>query len=263
MNDRAMVISWLNRGTLHLVGADDYWWLHPLTTPQLEVGNRRRLQQEGVSPAQADRGVDVVTEAVVSRGPQTRRRTTRASRCGRRSDREAGPRARADGRVVAQSRGARPDARQRARVRRGVASGWAIHPTRCRDAVALARLARRVPRGPRSGRRARSREVGRADARRRAYRARGNRVASSPIDREAWSISRAARYRAAKPKPRLLGPFDPLLLGWVSRDAVVGEHRQIVTIERAVPCLRARRRPRRCHLGVERHDVDRDACSRR
>ncbi len=31
------------------------------------------------------------------------------------------------------------------------------------------------------------------------------------------------------PGPRLLGPFDPLLLGWVSRDAVVGAHRQIVT----------------------------------
>ena len=31
------------------------------------------------------------------------------------------------------------------------------------------------------------------------------------------------------PGPRLLGPFDPLLLGWTSRDAVVGEHRTLVT----------------------------------
>src|SRR6516162_4789931 len=32
---RSVVVTWLNRGTLHLVRAEDYWWLHPLTTPQL------------------------------------------------------------------------------------------------------------------------------------------------------------------------------------------------------------------------------------
>ena len=30
--------------------------------------------------------------------------------------------------------------------------------------------------------------------------------------------------------PRLLGPFDPLLLGWASRDPVVGPHKAIVTV---------------------------------
>ena len=69
---RRLLITWLNRGTLHLVTPDDYWWLHPLTTPQLVTGNARRLGQEGVSPAQADRGVDVVVEAVTAEGPQTR-----------------------------------------------------------------------------------------------------------------------------------------------------------------------------------------------
>ena len=65
LNSRSMLIAWLNRGTLHLVAADDYWWLHPLTTPQLETGNRRRLRQEGVSAKQADRGVEIVTDAVL------------------------------------------------------------------------------------------------------------------------------------------------------------------------------------------------------
>ena len=46
--DRSVVVSWLNRGTLHLVLAEDYWWLHQLTTPQLATGNARRLAQEGV-----------------------------------------------------------------------------------------------------------------------------------------------------------------------------------------------------------------------
>jgi hypothetical protein len=32
------------------------------------------------------------------------------------------------------------------------------------------------------------------------------------------------------PPPRLLGPFEPVLLGWTSRDDVVGEHRSLVTV---------------------------------
>ena len=38
------------------------------------------------------------------------------------------------------------------------------------------------------------------------------------------------RAAAGLPPPRLLGAFDPLLLGWASRDPVVGPHRQIVTV---------------------------------
>ncbi|MBV9336769.1 MAG: winged helix DNA-binding domain-containing protein, partial [Solirubrobacterales bacterium] len=30
--DRSLLISWLNRGTLHLVSRGDYPWLHALTT---------------------------------------------------------------------------------------------------------------------------------------------------------------------------------------------------------------------------------------
>src|SRR6202165_1885563 len=40
---RTLVIGWLNRGTLHLVRSEDYWWLHALTTPPLYTGNARRL----------------------------------------------------------------------------------------------------------------------------------------------------------------------------------------------------------------------------
>jgi len=32
------------------------------------------------------------------------------------------------------------------------------------------------------------------------------------------------------PPPRLLGAFDPLLLGWASRDDVIGVHQGLVTI---------------------------------
>jgi hypothetical protein len=70
--ERRLVITWLNRGTLHLVRSEDYWWLHPLTTPQLATGVSRRLAQEGVSPAQAERGREVIAEQVAALGPRTR-----------------------------------------------------------------------------------------------------------------------------------------------------------------------------------------------
>lgn len=36
---RSLVITWLNRGTLHIVGSEDYWWLQALTTPPVFTGN--------------------------------------------------------------------------------------------------------------------------------------------------------------------------------------------------------------------------------
>ena len=70
--DRSLVVSWLNRGTLHLVRAGDYWWLHRLTTPQLRTGNSRWLAQEGVPPQDAERAVAAVRAALAADGPLTR-----------------------------------------------------------------------------------------------------------------------------------------------------------------------------------------------
>jgi Winged helix DNA-binding domain len=57
-----LVISWLNRGTLHLVCGDDYAWLHALTAPTVKTANARRLAQEGVTePA---RGVRAIVKAL-------------------------------------------------------------------------------------------------------------------------------------------------------------------------------------------------------
>jgi hypothetical protein len=69
--DRSLVISTLNRGTLHLVRSEDYPWLQALTTPQLHTGNARRLAQEGVSAAAAERGVRAIEKALAD-GPLTR-----------------------------------------------------------------------------------------------------------------------------------------------------------------------------------------------
>jgi hypothetical protein len=55
--DRSLLITWVNRGTLHLICSEDYAWLHALTTPPLLTGCMRRLKQEQVTPGAAERGV--------------------------------------------------------------------------------------------------------------------------------------------------------------------------------------------------------------
>ena len=70
--DRSLLITWLNRGTLHLVRSEDYWWLHALTTPQLATASARRLAQEGVPPADADKAVGAIEAALAADGPLTR-----------------------------------------------------------------------------------------------------------------------------------------------------------------------------------------------
>lgn len=71
-DERTVVIGWLNRGTLHLVRREDYWWLHALTTPHLFTGNARRLAQLGVTAGAADRGVAAIARALAEEGPLTR-----------------------------------------------------------------------------------------------------------------------------------------------------------------------------------------------
>src|SRR3954454_11163210 len=47
--ERSLLITWLGRGTLHLVRREDYPWLQALTTPPLAAAGGRRLAQGGVS----------------------------------------------------------------------------------------------------------------------------------------------------------------------------------------------------------------------
>lgn len=65
-----LVISWLNRGTLHLVCREDYWWLHALTAPTTRTANGRRLAQEGVTNPARDvkRIAKVLEEGPLLRG---------------------------------------------------------------------------------------------------------------------------------------------------------------------------------------------------
>jgi Winged helix DNA-binding domain len=227
LTHRRLLITWLNRGTLHLVTPDDYWLLHPLTTPQLATGNARRLEQEGVSPAQADRGVDVVVQAVTDDGPQTRGQL----------------RARLDAAGVPTQRQALVHVLVAATLRGHIVRGpmvgsehafvavpdWLGDPPASLDRDdALALLARRylLGHGP-----AEAHDLAKWAGLPLGQARRGlDAIAGEVVPCATGLVDLADRGRvAALPPPRLLGPFDPLLHGWVSREPIIGAHRHVVT----------------------------------
>ena len=229
--DRSVVVTWLNRGTLHLVRAEDYWWLHPLTTPPLLRGNARRLAQEGVPPADAERGAAVIERSVTAEGPLTRAQL---------AERIAAAGVRTEGQAIVHLLAL---ASLRGRVLRGPLAGrehayalvrdWlgappAQHAAFDRDR-ALAELAARylAGHGPASDRDlAKWAGLPLRDARRGLAA-----IAGRLADRGDGLAELAGRHRDCPlPAPRLLGAYDPLLLGWDSREPVVGEHGKQIAI---------------------------------
>src|ERR1700689_2966027 len=71
-DERSLLITWCNRGTLHLLASEDYPWLHALTTPPLLSASARQLSHVGVTPEDADRAVDAIASALAEHGPLNR-----------------------------------------------------------------------------------------------------------------------------------------------------------------------------------------------
>jgi hypothetical protein len=262
--ERSLLITWLNRGTLHLVSSEDYWWLHPLTTPPLFTASARRLAQEGVPPGDADRAVAVIEGSLAADGPLTRAQLAeRITAAGVRTEGQALVHIL----LLASLRG---------HVVRGPMIGahhayvlvrdWLGAPPGPFDRdIALAELARRylAGHGPaddrdlakwaglplRDARRGLNtiagelsqRDDGLADLAKRgaAGRARVAGKQAGPAAAASASLASPASASPAsaapvtaggEPAPRLLGPFDPLLLGWASRAPVLGGHQGVVTV---------------------------------
>jgi hypothetical protein len=225
--DRSLLITWLNRGTLHLVRSEDYRWLHALTTPSLLVGNARRLSQEGVPPAAAERGVAAVERALANEGPLTREQLR---------ERVATAGVRTDGQALVHLlmlcslrgltvRGPMIDGRHAYVLVRD----WLGQPQQVDRERALAELARRylAGHGP-----AEDRDLARwAGLPLREARAGLSAIAPELEQRGDGLVDLApARLPARPPAPRLLGAFDPLLLGWRSREALLDGNQSIVTV---------------------------------
>lgn len=225
--DRSLVITWLNRGTLHLVRSEDYWWLQALTTPQLFTGNARRLAQEGVAPAAAARGVAVITRTLAQHGPQTRLQLR---------ERLARARVRVEGQalvhilMLASLRGI---------TVRGPMIGsdhayvlvrdWLGQPPSLDREAALGELARRYlaghgPAGDRDLAKWAGLSLGDARA---ALKAIGSGLRERPDG--LLDLARR-RSRVELPSPRLLGPWEPILVGWSSRGWLLGSEEKLVTV---------------------------------
>jgi hypothetical protein len=225
--ERALLITWLNRGTLHLVRSEDYPWLHALTTPPLSTSATRRLAQEGVSPDAAERGVATIERSLANEGPLTRLQLRE------RLDSAGVP---TDGQalihllflVAVRGIAVRGPmvGKQHAYI---LVSDWLDSAEPVDRDVALAELARRYLIGHAP---ADDRDLARwAGLPLRDARAGLTAIASELVERDDGLVHLAARPPVAEiPGPRLLGAFDPLLLGWTSREVVLGPHTQLVTI---------------------------------
>jgi hypothetical protein len=225
----ALLITWLNRGTLHLVRRDDYWWLHPLVTPPLFTASARRLAQEGVSPDAADTALQVIERSLTADGPLTRAQLRdRISAAGVRTEGQALVHllllASLRGVIVRGPMAGREHAYALVRDWLGTAPGPFD-----RDA-ALTELARRflAGHGPASDADlAKWAGLPLRDARRGLAAIAGE---LAPRDDGLAALAPAPAPAPARvPEPVLLGAFDPLLHGWVSRQPILGERQGIVT----------------------------------
>lgn len=222
--DRSLLITWLNRGTLHLVRSEDYWWLHALTAPGLQTASARRLADEGVPPNAAERAIGVI-ERALSDGPLERDRLR---------ERIAAAGVPVQGQAFVHLLGL---ASLRGVLVRGPIVGgahafvlvrdWLGEAARVDRGRALAELARRylAGHGPATDRDlARWSGLALGDAR-----AGLQAISSELVQRDDGLLDLRRRAPlASPPEPRLLGPFEPVLLGWSSRELILGDSESLV-----------------------------------
>jgi hypothetical protein len=227
LDERELLITWLNRGTLHLVRGEDYPWLQMLTTPPLVSSCKRRLSAESISSEQGELAVETIEGSLAAEGPLTRQQLR--ERLG-----AAGVPMQGQALLhllfLAAVRGVCVRGPMRGKDHAYVLVRDWLGPTRLpeRDA-ALAELARRylVGHAP-----ADDRDLARwAGLPLRDARAGLAAIASELVERDDGLVHLAkAPPEPQVPAPRLLGAFDPLLLGWTSRERVLGPHTHLVTL---------------------------------
>jgi hypothetical protein len=224
--ERSLLITWLNRGTLHLVRSEDYAWLHALTTPPLLTSSARRLRQEGVGVEAAERGVETIEKALVDEGPLTRAQLRERLRS---ADVRTEGQALVHLLFLATLRGIAVRGPMVGRDHAyALVRDWLGEQEPVDREAALAELARRylVGHAP-----AGDRDLARwAGLPLRDARAGLGSISSELVEREDGLLAlKRTPPPEPLPPPRLLGSFDPLLLGWTSREEVVGPHKLLVT----------------------------------
>jgi Winged helix DNA-binding domain len=229
--DRSLVLTWLNRGTLHLVTREDYPLLQALIAPRLRAGADYALARHGIDADGAARAVRIVDRALADDGPQSRHAL-------RERLQSAGVPAHGQGLVYVLYRASTDGV-----LVRGPVGGDGEHLyARVADwlpeaAAEVARISVAPERGYAEIARRFLVGHGPADAGdlakwlslplgevRSALSAIGDELrelgdGTVELTRVAGGIERVGRL----PPPRLLGVFEPLLMGWRSRSLVLGD----------------------------------------
>src|SRR5229473_3647760 len=72
VQERTIIRTWGQRGTLHLLATEDLGWLLPLFGPEFIAGSRRRRAELGLDEDTCTRGIRVIRDVLASHGPLTR-----------------------------------------------------------------------------------------------------------------------------------------------------------------------------------------------
>lgn len=223
LTDGSMVIGWLNRGTLHLVLSEDYNWLHAITAPRQINFNLRRLEQEGVTIAQAEKGMKLIGKSIADHGPQSRSQLRSLLE-------RAGVPTAGQGVIhvlmYCSLRGLIVRGPMIGTEQQFVLVEERLGKQTSVDAdAALGELARRYlaghgPAGPRDLAKWAAITLGQARA---GMKAIGDELIEAGSDQFRL---KAATAGEKMPPPKLLGAFDPILHGWQSRDFLIPDERE-------------------------------------
>jgi hypothetical protein len=226
-DDRSVVRTWLMRGTLHMVASEDAGWLVGLLGPVFAAGGAGRRRQLGLDEDTCARGLEAIREVLAASEPLTRPELIRRIAA---KGVVIDPRGQAPAHLVVHAarmglacRG--PDLAGDKPTYVGLADWVGERPALEPDA-ALAELARRHlgAYGPADAHDFAAWSglgVGRAR--------RGFELIADELDEvvmgehPAWVLATAEPVEADADRPhvRLLGHFDPYLLGYRSRDLVL------------------------------------------
>jgi Winged helix DNA-binding domain len=225
--DRSLLVTWLNRGTLHLVRSEDYPLLQVVTSPPLRTRGERRLPQEGLPPADAERGVEAIVKALADEGPLSGRQLReRVAAAGVRAEGLALYhllfKASLDGLLVRGPIAGKQHAY--ALVQDWLPKAKPIDRDRALPEFARRYLAGHGPATDRDLARWAGIPLGQA------------RTGLSAISSELTELGdglvdlKKRKPAGQLPRPRLLGAFEPCLLGWTTREDIVGDTPNLVTV---------------------------------
>jgi hypothetical protein len=270
--ERSVVRTWVMRGTLHLVAAEDAGWLVALLGPGFAAGNRRRRLQLGLDDARCERALAALP-AVLAGGPLSRAGLVAGLAA---EGVQIEPKGQAPAHLVGYAamrglvcRGPDLDGDEPSYV---LLEAWSGAGRALDGDDALAELARRYlgghgPAAPEDLAAWSGLALGRA---RRAFELVAAELDEVELDgRPLWAPARTLALatgagRSSGPVVRLLGRFDDYLLGWRSRDLVLDPafagrvhagggwfHPALVVDGRVAGTWRARRAGNRLELTVE------------